>query len=109
MAGFNERKHEILELVEIGYKTSSEIAEACDISQTCASTLLKRYHDWGLLSRYTGDLNNEKIYSLTDRGLERLNYLRESVYERMDEDEMAHFLSNIKRCRVNIHLKRDIS
>jgi DNA-binding MarR family transcriptional regulator len=107
VVGYNKRKYEILELVEIGYETSSEIAEACGISQTCASTLLKRYWDWGLLNRYTGHLNNEKIYSLTDRGLERLNYLRETVYERMDEEEISHFLSNIKRCRVNKHLKRD--
>jgi hypothetical protein len=88
VVGYNKRKHEILELVKIGYETSSEIAEACGISQTCASTLLKRYWDWGLLNRYTG-------------------HARATVYERMDEEEISYFLSNIKRCRVNKHLKRD--
>ena len=100
MAGYNERKHEILELIEAGYTTSNEIAEACGISHSCASTLLGRYWKFGLLSRYTGELYNEKIYEMTERGYERLSYLRETILERMEEERITNFLANIRRCRV---------
>ncbi|MHA2164106.1 MAG: hypothetical protein ACXABF_16950 [Candidatus Thorarchaeota archaeon] len=55
----------------------------------------------GLLSRYTADLYNEKIYDITERGSERLDYLRDSVLERMEMDRMNEFPANIKRCRVD--------
>ena len=100
MAGYNEHKHEILELIDAGYETSYEIAEACGISHSCASTLLSRYWKFGLLSRYTGELYNEKIYEMTERGYERLSYLRETIRERMEEKRITDFLANIKRCRV---------
>jgi DNA-binding PadR family transcriptional regulator len=100
LAGYNERKHEILELIEVGYETSKEIAEACGISHSCASTLLSRYWKFGLLRRYTGELYNEKIYEITERGYERLNYLRETILERMEKERITNFLANIKRCRV---------
>jgi DNA-binding PadR family transcriptional regulator len=104
LAGYNERKHEILELIEAGYETSNEIADACGVSHSCASTLLGRYWKFGLLSRYTGELYNEKIYEITDRGYERLNYLRETILERIEEERITDFLANIKRCRI---LKQD--
>jgi DNA-binding PadR family transcriptional regulator len=54
----------------------------------------------GLLSRYTADLYNEKIYDITERGSERLHYLRDSVLERMEIDRMNEFLAKIKRCKI---------
>lgn len=99
-AKYNERKLEILELVEAGYTTSREIADSCGISHSCAATHLGRYWRMGLLSRYTADLNNEKIYDITKRGNERLDYLRESVLERMERVRMNEFLAKIKLCRV---------
>jgi DNA-binding PadR family transcriptional regulator len=54
----------------------------------------------GLLSRFTGELHNEKIYDLTDRGYERLQYLKRLVLERMDEKQAWEFLAKIERCRI---------
>ena len=100
MVGYNERKLMILELVEAGFTTSSEIADECGISHSCASSLLSRYWSFGLLSRYTGELYNEKIYDITERGSERLDFLRDTVYERMEDERLTEFLANIKRCRI---------
>lgn len=100
MAGYNERKLMILELVAAGYTTSKEIANVCGISHSCASCSLARYWSQGLLTRSTAELYNEKIYSIPGRGLERLDLLRANVLERMEDERLTEFLANIKRCKV---------
>lgn len=75
-ARFNERKLEILELVEAGFEASSEVADACGITQSCASSLMGRYWRQGLLHRYTASYDNLKVYSLSEKGLERIDWLR---------------------------------
>jgi len=99
-SGFNERKLEILELVEAGFSTSSDIADACGISQSCAATLLARYWRFGLLNRYTASMYNRKEYNITERGLERIHYLRETVFRDWSDDAVERFLANIKRCKI---------
>ena len=74
-AGFNERKLEILILVNDGLQTSREVADTCGISLSCASALLSRYWRQSLLRRYTDTRFNQKIYSLSDKGLKRINLL----------------------------------
>ncbi len=56
------------------------------------------------MSRYTGELYNEKIYDITERGSERLNYLRKTIQERMERERMIEFLAKIQRCRVVKHV-----
>jgi hypothetical protein len=99
-SGFNERKLEILELVEAGFSTSSDIADACGISQSCAATLMARYWSFGLLNRYTASRYNWKEYSITLKGVERIFYLRETVFEDWGDDEVNRFFRNIERCRI---------
>ncbi len=99
-SGFNERKLEILELVNEGFSTSSEIAEACGISQSCTATLLARYWKFGLLNRYTASRYNRKEYRITLKGLERISYLQETVFEDWSDDEIDRFLRNIERCKI---------
>ena len=70
----NERKLEILELVEAGFDTSDIIAENCGISQSCASTLLAHYWKQGSLHRYTGPVYNEKRYDTSERGYQRMDF-----------------------------------
>ena len=77
----NERKIEILELVEAGFNTSDIIAEYCGISQSCASTLLAHYWKQGLLHRNTGPMYNEKIYEISERGYERMEWLKKTRSE----------------------------
>jgi DNA-binding PadR family transcriptional regulator len=61
---------------------------------------MARYWDQGLLSRSTGDLYNEKYYYITERGFERLDFLRVKVLEKMEDERLTEFLANIERCRV---------
>jgi len=100
-SGFNERKLEILELVEAGFSTSSDIADACGISQSCAATLLARYWRFGLLNRYTASRFNRKEYTITGRGFERIHYLRETVFKNWSDDKVDKFLGNIERCKID--------
>ena len=74
MSGYNVAKIEILDLVlELGEATSYDIAEITDRSMENASVLMLRYHRWGLLSRYRG--SEGYVYSMTERGIERLAWL----------------------------------
>jgi hypothetical protein len=77
-AKYNERKLETLELIEAGFDTPDIIAEYCGISQSWPP---RRARDWrqGSLNRYTGSLNNEKIYDLSDRGYERIAWLKTTM------------------------------
>ena len=104
-AGYNERKLEILELVEAGFETSDVIADACGISLSCASSLLYRYWRWGLLSRYTASLFNQKVYSISDKGEERLDWLRSELDDddgEYGESRISELLADIERRRVRI-------
>ena len=74
---YNEAKKEILEALEaLGESiTSREIAKYLSRSHKNVSMALLRYHRQGLVSRYTIDVRT-KVYTLTDRGSNRLKYLR---------------------------------
>ncbi len=75
--GYNERKLQILEFIyENGDVTSFELAEALDLEIHNARTLLKRYHEYGLLSRIKVDSFGTRVYMITNRGIERLEWLR---------------------------------
>jgi len=76
--GYNELKLEILEEAD-NWKsfTASDMANALSHTYANIAMALLRYHRMGLLSRYTANMNNEKIYALTDRGRERLDWLTE--------------------------------
>ncbi len=67
-------KTEILDLLlELGEATSGDISEMTDRTPENCSVLMLRYHRWGLLSRYRG--SEGYVYSLTERGIERLAWL----------------------------------
>ena len=76
-SGYNELKLEILEEAENWEEvTAGVMANALGRTHSSVSMAMLRYHRQGLLSRYTINLCNEKVYSLTYRGLERLEWLR---------------------------------
>jgi hypothetical protein len=75
---------------------------------------LKRYWEFGLLHRCTGE-GKEKVYTLSERGYERLEWLEEQFegmyvyfgpYKNIKRcrvkrnDELLDFFKNLKRCRV---------
>jgi hypothetical protein len=87
MVGRNERKLQILEYLSvIEEATARDIAEACDIEIHNARMLLARYHRYGLLTRYTLDRYGTRMYRITTRGLDRIDWLRGDA-DVFDEDE----------------------
>ena len=91
MSGYNEPKKEILALVdELGEASSGDIAALTYRDSKTASMALMRYHRQGLLYRYWDQ--GEYMYGLTDRGYERMEWLRDSYLQEK--------LSRIKRQRI---------
>ncbi len=78
-SGYNELKLEILtEFENWDEATAGDIAQALGRTPNSISKALSRYYQMGLLSRYT-IAHNEKVYALTDRGRERLDWLMEQA------------------------------
>ena len=72
----NERKLEVLEYVDdTGAVTSKDLAKALDLEIHHSRMLLLNYHRQGLLSRRTFH-GLCKIYEITEKGLNRISYLK---------------------------------
>ena len=85
-ARFNEQKLEILLEVLNGEETASGVAESIGITHCNASTSLARYWKQGLLNRQTAPMYNEKIYTITAKGIDRMNWLIDEL-ESSDTEE----------------------
>lgn len=82
MVSRNVRKTQILRLIaESAYATSVEVSDSLNISRHNASTSLKTYYNWGLLSREKME-RGAYGYNLTQKGLDRLNWLQSLDDER---------------------------
>lgn len=95
-SSYNELKLEVLEEADNWDEfTVGDMAKALGRTHCSIAMAVLRYHRHGLLSRYTTNRKNEKVYALTDRGLERLDWLMEqdsdddgmSDYEEVDDEE----------------------
>lgn len=74
--GYNQVKREVLEALDAeGEATAGDLAFLLGRSDASTAMALLRYHRQGLVSRFTV-AHNAKVYALTDRGYERLVYLR---------------------------------
>ncbi len=81
---YNELKLEILMEMDAKEEAiAADIVESLGHPYQSVAMAMLRYHRQGLLNRYTTDWKNEKMYSLSARGLERLEWLLEQ------EDEEA--------------------
>jgi DNA-binding MarR family transcriptional regulator len=77
MVGYNERKLQVLEYVEMYPGTTSyDLASALDLEIHNARTLLKKYSRQGLLSRSRTDACGTRAYEITEKGSSRLSYLK---------------------------------
>jgi len=75
IAGYNEAKTEILDTIQkLGEATTREIALITNKRCENASILCLQYHRHGLLARRR--MGRAYSYSLTERGVERLDWLR---------------------------------
>ena len=80
---YNERKLDILRIAESEAGiTSNSLADLMD--SKAASMALMRYHRMGLLSRSRD--GGEYVYVITERGLERLEYLEETMEVESEEE-----------------------
>ena len=80
-SGYNVVKLEILKEIEgLGETTIVEVNDNLGRIYVNTAMAMLRYHRSGLLSRH-GDNWKNKIYSLSDRGRERLEWLREQNLE----------------------------
>jgi len=71
---YNEAKIEILDIIRtLGEATAMQISLFTNKTPECCSMNLLRYHRMGLLHRYTLE-GRTKIYSLSERGEERLEW-----------------------------------
>ena len=116
MAIKNEAKYETLKYIqEYGIASGREIAAYREVTHGCQSTLLRRYWKFGYLRRCSGE-GKEKLYFLSDRGHDKLEWLETEFGERYDdvysgetfrrcyvkrEEDILDILRNIKRCKVN--------
>ncbi len=79
MAGFNQTKLLILRyLNDNGDGTAKEISEELDKTHTNIAMLLLSYHRWGMVRR-SKLRGREFLYSLSDRGVVRLEWLEETL------------------------------
>ena len=80
MSSYNEAKLEILEaLEELGEATVEEVASLLDRSHEGVGMALLRYHRQGLVGRHRVR-GRIRMYALTERGQERLDYLKSLRY-----------------------------
>lgn len=91
----NARKQQILTYLSVVEDaTARDIADVCDITIHNARTLLARYHRYGLLSRYTADRYGTRVYAITTKGVERLDWLRdEDAFHDADDADLETLAS----------------
>lgn len=79
----NNTKIDILNCLSGGdWWTTPEVAQACDLSLTNASELLRRYRCQSLVNRERNyNVPRGYLYRITHVGLERLQYLHSDVME----------------------------
>ncbi len=104
MVGRNARKRQILAyLLVVEDATARDIAEVCDITIHNARTLLARYHRYGLLTRNTVNHYGTRVYAITTKGVERLDWLRDEggvrdgddadlePWDALEDEELDHY------------------
>ena len=85
MSGYNERKLEVLiALSELREGTSLTVSTRVGCSHEAAAMALLSYHRMGLAARYKLEGTRARVYTLTEKGWERLQWLQEQV----EEDEL---------------------
>ena len=79
----NTTKIDILRCLSDGYWwTTPEVAQACGLSLTNVSELLRRYRSQSLVNRERNhNVPRGYLYRITDIGLARLQYLSSDVVE----------------------------
>ena len=86
-SGYNVVKLEILkEIEDLGKATIVQVNDNLGRNYTNTAMAMLRYHRSGLLSRHGVNRKN-KIYSLSDRGRERLDWLLDQEGNEDDSDE----------------------
>jgi len=89
VSGYNELKLDLLEEADNWEEvTAGDMANILGRTHPSVAMAMIRYWRQGLLSRHTIPFNNEKVYALTPRGLERLEWLMEQGFNDSDDDDI---------------------
>jgi DNA-binding MarR family transcriptional regulator len=85
VSGYNERKLVVLTaLSELNEGTSFTVSTMVGCSHEAAAMALLSYHRMGLATRYKLMGSRARVYTLTEKGWERLHWLREQA----EQDEL---------------------
>ena len=76
MRGYNETKLLVLDLISMGSATAWEVADYLDITHAGAASYLLKLHLQGLLGRGKESGSQERLYYLSNKGMDRLDWLR---------------------------------
>jgi predicted transcriptional regulator len=81
MSRYNETKLLVLHFLErVDEATAGETASHLERRRESISMALLRYHRWGLVNRHWDD-SGTYVYSISDKGLNRLYWLEEQILE----------------------------
>jgi hypothetical protein len=96
LSAWNQAKYETLWYIsELGVASGLDLSILRDVTHGCQSTLLKRYYDFGLLSRYRGE-GKTFLYTLDDNGEDRLEWLE----PQFSEQYVVLGTRLLRRCKV---------
>ena len=115
--GYNERKKQILKLLDGQEMTAKDVAEETGISEHTARHHLLRYWRENLLIRSGGEFvpgtgNNPYLYTTSDNGRNRLEIIETKPYQenknfyfyfKIDSD--GHTRMTIKFIMLKLHIK----
>jgi hypothetical protein len=80
--------------------TGAILADIRGTTHGCASSQLKSYWRQGLLNRVSGECK-EKIYFISDQGMERLDWLESQKDEEVSDDIIKEFIKlKNQRCKI---------
>ena len=98
---YNEAKLEILQIMSGGDgMTGAILADIRGTTHGCTSSQLRSYWRQGLLDRFSGE-SKEKIYFISDQGMERLDWLESQKDEEVSDDIIQEFIRlKDQRCRI---------
>ncbi|GAI86590.1 unnamed protein product [marine sediment metagenome] len=90
-AGYNETKTEILSIVKyLGEATTDKISELTGKRYENISVLCLLYHRQGLLSRHRLPGSNAYVYAVSERGIDRLNWLKQEEETEIDDEDIPY-------------------
>lgn len=95
-------------LLKEGSLNQRNIAKTMNISAQAVSEMIKKLLDNELINKENGELNNENIITLTEKGVKlankidkKMSVIAESIFDDFTQDDMDKFIYFIEKIRKN--------